>query len=275
VAWSNRVGQRILCRLRVNTLIIPQLTLLILLAGATYYSCKKGIIPHEISIGGAACGFIMSMLCFEWWGAGSRMMGLAICAAGWFVGVGSMWVLLELGKLAFGKKQIKYPHSITWRLRQPDDQRPPVVSLGDEDVPWENIFSRTTDRLIIQCPELRFNGHKYMNVSAILTMELLTVVEAEGQRTQTKWADVQSVGGIATSIQMPREAIGFGVVLGVGMVGAFLGPKPLWGVVLLASVLMFVYSIAERLIRKEAAKPIQVAPFLLISCAILLLLGKA
>jgi prepilin signal peptidase PulO-like enzyme (type II secretory pathway) len=96
-------------------------------------------------------------------------------------------------------------------------------------------------------------------------MEFLTVVEAEGQRTQTKWEDVQSVGGIATSIQMPREAIGFGVVLGVGMVGAFSGPKPLWFVVLLTGVLMFVHALFERLIKKSVSKPLQAMPFLLAS----------
>jgi leader peptidase (prepilin peptidase)/N-methyltransferase len=170
---------------------------------------------------------------------------------------------VELGKLAFGRLRHRYEKPEPWSLTQPDENEPPIFTVGEDTLSWLDIFTRQSDRLVITCESATVNDRVFGPGKAEIKLDSLRVSPIEGEPVSYKIEDVKKLEGRTTEIVIPREAMGFGDVLLLSMIGAFLGWKAIFFTLLAASMIACVFALLPRLIGKtEWTAKIPFGPYL-------------
>jgi leader peptidase (prepilin peptidase)/N-methyltransferase len=251
--------------------VIPDISkfiLLLLLIAATYKSYRQAILPYKLTLGGAACGCVLSFLFPQWWGQTSQLAALGNSLFGFFTGFFAAWILIELGKCIFGKASKSFEEPVTWRVGQPAEDLPPVIYVGCESYRWEDVFMRATDCMVLECPALTVSGgYSFENVTAYLKMESLEVRSLNSlQTTRFELQNVTFLEGTAKSVVIPREAMGFGVAFLSAMTGSFVGPMlalyVFGGALLTLSLVIGLYACSSR---EPASRRMEIAPFMVVS----------
>jgi leader peptidase (prepilin peptidase)/N-methyltransferase len=240
--------------------IVPLWVMVALLISITFIDAETMTIPASLTTGGTVVGLIACVL----WpqlpvmaGYGeNRLKGLENGAIGWAAGFFGLWVVVLLGKMAFGKKALKFDKPVAWSLREPANDTDPIYFIIDgEEIQWWDIFYRDTDRLLIEATEIRMNGEPAGAGS--LVIRELEIELPDG--TVHLLENVKSLDGIATSTVIPREAMGMGDVHLLGMIGAFFG----WTGVFFSLFAASVFAIIAALIGRIGwGKPLPFGPFL-------------
>ncbi len=137
----------------------------------------------------------------------------------------------------------------TWEVTQPDDKEPPVVSFGEHKYEWQDLFMRATDRMVVSCNELRVNDRSFGAVTVELWMEKLKVRDGTNLE-EFSLEGVTTLRAKASQVVIPREAMGFGDVLFLMMIGAFTGWQAVLFTILAASVLGTVFAVSHRVTGK-------------------------
>jgi leader peptidase (prepilin peptidase) / N-methyltransferase len=246
-----------------------------LLVSGSFIDIEHYILPHEITFGGAAVGLLAScwvpQLVREAPGAHWRGLGMAFGSAA--IGLGGLWLVVEMGKLAFGRKKHAFPSAVDWEVAQPNENEPPVVRFDGQEMGWADIFMRGSDRMVITCEQLTVNAQQYAACTAELWMEKLKV------RHGTEIADfalegVTTLRGRITQLVIPREAMGMGDVFFLMMIGAFCGWKCVLFTILAASVLGTIVGVLSRITgRAEWGAKIPFGPYLAMGSLIWLFYG--
>jgi len=195
-----------------------------LLISATFIDIDHYIIPHTINIIGAVLGLGASIAfpvihLMETRGA-SALQSILGCVTG----MGILWLVVEAGKLAFGKKKINLEKPTPWTISQKDEESPILFQLG-EDEPldwWEDLFGRASDRLILECESCVLDGKTHRDVVAEFSGDSVRVVDTDVVIPLEK---LDHAKGVATRVTIPREAMGLGDVWFLGMMGTLLGWK--------------------------------------------------
>src|SRR5205807_6710133 len=88
-----------------------------------------------------------------------RLMALLISVASAALGYALLWLVLEGGKLVFGKKRIRLekPTSFTWTRHGEDAD----FVVGDEKSLWSDFFAREKDQLLLHCPSARIAEREF------------------------------------------------------------------------------------------------------------------
>ena len=187
-----------------------------LLIIGTFIDFEHFIIPDRVTLGGVIAGVVCSVVVPALMGTDSRLAaGLrALLAAA--LGYVILLIVLEAGKIAFGRKRIRFdgPTPFTWTKR--DDDADFVV--GNEESLWSDYFAREKDRLLLQCDEVRIDQRMYGNVTLDFRYDRVT---AEGHVLMLD--DVTHISGVARELVIPREAMGRGDLKFLAAIGAFLG----------------------------------------------------
>lgn len=254
-----------------------------LIAG-TFIDIEHFLLPAEITRNGTIAGILASFwipaLQGEtlWWRGG--LMALASAA----VGFGGLRLVVELGKLAFGRKRMRFKEPEAWDVQQPVETEPPVVTFGEEKIEWIDLFSlgRPKDRLVISCPKLTLHldegtrQEHHQNVLVELYAERLELTPAGSTAAPVIYdlEKVKKAEGTTTEVRIPREAMGLGDVHFLMMIGAFTGWKGVLFTIFAASVLGTVLSTLTRLVgRAEWGTKLPFGPYLAAGAALWVFYG--
>lgn len=239
--------------------------LLALLVSITFIDAEHLIIPTTLTwvgsvVGLGACAVWpqLPVLAGE---TGGWLSGLKHGAIGWVVGFAGLWLVVELGKMAFGKKALKFDKPVAWSLKEPvTDEDPMYFVVDGEEIPWWDIFSRKADRLLVEATDIRVGGGS-VGGGALIIREM-EVQLPDG--TIHLLASIKSLDGMATSTVIPREAMGMGDVHLLGMIGAFFGWTGVFFSLFSASIFAIIAALIGRI---GFGKQLPFGPFLAMGAA--------
>ena len=218
------------------------------------------IIPVSFTWAGSVVGFLAALV----WPNFPRMAGgcdswreaLIQSGMGWAAGFFGLWLVVELGKLAFGKKAMSFQTPVAWELKEPVGESDPLCFVIDgESIPWWDLFSRKSDRLIVETGEILVDGVRHQ--AGTLVIREAAIQLPDGAKHSIE--NLRSLSGTTTSVVIPREAMGFGDVHLMGMIGAFFG----WSGVVFALFASSIFALLAALIgRIGFGRQLPFGPFL-------------
>lgn len=218
-----------------------------LLVAGTFIDLEHMILPDSLTIGGAAAGVVLAMvvpglLPGETWDARLRS---SLFGAG--AGFAALYAVVELGKIAFGRKRLDLQPAEKFRLAVRGEK--PFLLIAGEEWDIAEFFYRPTDRL-----ELHLEGGGVWHLDP-------HGVAREGRLSP--YAESDGAEGAACAVVVPREAMGFGDVKLMLALGAFLGwPGALFSIAA-GSVLGAVCGVALMILRRvDEAGRIPFGPYL-------------
>ncbi len=237
-------------------LLLPYWILVSVLVVATFIDLEFFIIPNELTVGGAIAGVILSGIFPMMMQVDSRLIsfGWSVCGAatGYFL----LWGVVELGKLAFGRKKLTFPPGTEFQVKQVEDQ--PVLTVGDESMLWIDLFARETDRMILTVEKATVNDQWVSTLELVFFHDRL---EVAGEKIAL--SELTMVSGLVSKIVIPREAMGFGDVKFIAAIGAFLGWQAVFFTVPVAAVCGSILGVGSMLIgRREWSSKIPFGPYL-------------
>jgi leader peptidase (prepilin peptidase) / N-methyltransferase len=182
----------------------------------TFIDFEHFIIPDRITIGGIIAGVVASVAVPALMETNSRLAAGVRSVLAAAVGYMILLLVLEAGKIAFGRKRIRFdaPRPFKWTRREEDAD----FVVGREQSLWSDHFAREKDRLLLQCDEAKIDNHTYGNVILNFHYDRVTV---EGEEFLLD--HVNEISGVARELMIPREAMGRGDLKFLAAIGAFLG----------------------------------------------------
>src|SRR5205814_1452840 len=174
-----------------------------LVIAATFIDLEHLIIPDEITIGGSIAGVIASGLLPRLMNTDHRPIALCISAGSAALGYLLLWLVLEGGKVAFGKKRIRLenPTMFSWTRKGEDAD----FIIGEDKNLWSDLFARETDQLLLRCSTVRLAEQEFTDVVLRFHYNRLQIGTDSFDLDQ-----LDQITGTANEIQIPREAMGRG-----------------------------------------------------------------
>ncbi len=179
---------------------------------ATFIDFEHFIIPDEITIGGIVVGFACSVFVPALHRAESLTTAMIRAVLGILVGAGVIYGILRLGKLLFGRQRVELPENTRILFSET------AVHLPDKDIPYEELFYRQSDVIVMHASTLELIDRCYKDVTVRLSPRRLLIGDEELNPEQ-----VPHMEAACGEITLPREAMGFGDVKFMAAIGAFLG----------------------------------------------------
>ncbi|MBL9152776.1 MAG: prepilin peptidase [Verrucomicrobiales bacterium] len=238
--------------------IVAIWTLLALLVAATFIDFDHFIIPDSITLGGLVAGLVASVALPHLHQETSHWRALWQSVVGAAAGFGLLWAVVNLGKLAFGRLKYAFDTPTLWSISQPDEESNPVIRIGEDRKDWDEVFYRDSDRLVMEISEVTINGERREAKGLTIQGETITV---DGEAFPLE--QVKSIEGLCTKATVPREAMGFGDVKFIAMIGAFLGWEAVLFTVFAASIVGALVGILQKLVARESwTRPLPFGPYL-------------
>jgi leader peptidase (prepilin peptidase) / N-methyltransferase len=182
----------------------------------TFIDFEHFIIPDRITIGGIIAGVVTSVAAPALMETNSRLAAGVRSVLAAAVGYMILLLVLEAGKIAFGRKRIRFDAPTPFKWTRCEEDADFVV--GSEQSLWSDHFAREKDRLLLQCDEAKIDNHTYGNVTLNFHYHRVTV---EGEEFLLD--HLSEISGVARELMIPREAMGRGDLKFLAAIGAFLG----------------------------------------------------
>jgi leader peptidase (prepilin peptidase)/N-methyltransferase len=241
-----------------------------LLLVATFIDFDFLIIPDEITLGGVAAGLVCCLIFPSLMGTDSRWMALVWSFVGAASGYLLLWGVVELGKLAFGRKKFRLPatEDFVWkRLGETAE-----IALESDKITWEETFNRPTDELWLDCEQLEISGEALENIVIRFRYDFLFLPDGRSFDLDK----LEEIRGQARAITIPREAMGFGDVKFIAAIGAFLGWQAVLFTIFISSIVGCVFGVIGLLLAgRQGGGQIPFGPFLALGALSWILGGSA
>ena len=189
---------------------------------ATFIDFEHFIIPDQITLGGMAFGFIVSAalpaLHYNAFALAPIVPlerpadSLMASGLGILVGAGSVFAVLQLGKLLFGKVRVPLEEGESATFTES------ALHLPGEVAPFEEIFFRNSDTIRLHAKRLELVDRCHMNIDVALSPKRLLIGDESFDPETVPFIKVES-----DELVIPREAMGFGDVKFMAAIGAFVG----------------------------------------------------
>ncbi len=189
-------------------LAVAYMALAALLIAGTFIDLEHMILPDILTLGGAVLGVVLSMVIPEMQpGAGwEERLRSSLFGAG--VGFAVLFGVVELGKLAFGRKRQALAPEKEFEIAAAVGQAP-RLRLGEDWWEVEDFFYRPSDAIRLE------------EAGGVVWILRPDGVERGG--AMVTFAEAHGWSGRACAVVFPREAMGFGDVKFMLTLGAFLG----------------------------------------------------
>ena len=231
---------------------------------ATFIDFEHFIIPDEITLGGAVAGFVISFFLPPLHGTRSLGEGMERSLIGIAVGAGIVRAVLELGKLLFGREKIKLPGETKITFSET------ALCLPDKEIPYEEIFNRETDAIVLRARTVELIDRSYRDVTLRLTPKLLKIGDEKFNPEHEPHMDV-----VCSEIILPREAMGFGDVKFMAGIGAFIGWQGAVFSLMASSIIGSVVGLTLIVMRRSAwSSKIPYGPYIALAAVIWVFGGK-
>ena len=303
-------------------LAIPFWVMLSLFIATIYIDIDHFIIPNEITLGGLVAGVILSGIFPEMhlynefiedkgrlmssvWSVGYSLLGAA-------TGYALLWTVVQLGKLAFGRKTQEFAKPVAFKIHEvtyDTGECEPVLFYESDEItevdvpaepgataaahaeaidadsatpaweqqPWSDMFSRPSDKLIMTCERVCIDDHTHTDVQLTLFETRLEVRDAAGsdESSSVELEAIQKIDGTCSKVVIPREAMGWGDVKFLAMAGAFLGWGSVFFTLVAASLLGSILALSMGLFgRRDLAARLPFGPYLVFGATLWLFYGR-
>ena len=253
------------CWLRFGA-ISPALALVVCLVmagliAATFIDFEHLIIPDEITIGGLVAGFVFSFFIPALHDDASVAASLKQSLLGMAVGAGIVYLIVRLGKLAFGRQKLALPAETRIVFTET------AVQLPDRAIPYEELFYRPSDTIVLQARTVELVDRCYKDVVVRLSPSLLRIEEEELNPETVPYLEA-----VSSQIVLPREAMGFGDVKFMAAIGAFLGWKAVIFSLMVSSAIGSVVGLALIAMGRRQAR-LPYGPYIAMAAAIWIFFG--
>jgi leader peptidase (prepilin peptidase)/N-methyltransferase len=215
-----------------------------LVIAATFIDFEHFIIPDQITIGGTVAGIVAALAVPELMNTDSRLAAVIRSVLAAALGYITLLIVLEGGKLAFGRKRIRLdaPTPFSWK-RQGEDAE---FVVGEERSLWSDYFARETDRLLLYCNQAKIDHRTYDDVTLEFHYNRVKVGSEEFVLDT-----VDEIAGVVQELQIPREAMGRGDLKFLAAIGAFLGWRAVLFSIFAGSLLGSLIGIATLVLGKR------------------------
>ena len=240
-----------------------------LLIAATFIDFEHFIIPDEITIGGTIAGIAACFLVPELMATDERWRAVSTSAISAVSGYGILWIVLEAGKKAFGKKRIKLeaPTPFTWTRKGEDAD----FIVGEEQGLWSDYFARESDQLILHCDEAILGDRNFGATTLRFHYDRVKIGEEE-----IALDTLERITGIVRELEIPREAMGRGDLKFLAAIGAFLGWRAVLFSVFAGSLFGSLVGLATLVIGKRVwSAKLPFGPYLAFGALTWLFFGEA
>ena len=231
---------------------------------ATFIDFEHFIIPDEITWGGMVTGFAASFFLPSLQGERTLGWGMLQSVIGIGVGAGTIYAVLRLGKLLFGRQRVKLPLDTKIVFTETS------VHLPDREIPFEELFYRKSDVIVLRARTLELVDRCYADVLMRLSPATL---EIGGEKIDPE--TVACMEAVSAEIILPREAMGLGDVKFMGAIGAFIGWQGVIFSLMISSMIGAVAGvtlIAMR--RRQWSSRMPYGPYIALAAVIWIFLGK-
>ncbi len=234
------------------------------LIAATFIDFEHFIIPDEITIGGMAVGFAASFLLPALQGATTLNVGMRRSFTGAAVGAATIYAILRLGKLLFGRQRVKLPVDAKIVFTETS------VHLPDKEIPYEELFYRKSDVIALRARTLELVDRGYQDVLVRLSPMAL---EIGGEKIDPE--TVAYMEAVTAEIILPREAMGLGDVKFMGAIGAFIGWQAVIFSLMLSSMIGAAVGVTLIAMRRRAwSSRMPYGPFIALAATVWVFGGK-
>jgi leader peptidase (prepilin peptidase)/N-methyltransferase len=231
---------------------------------ATFIDFEHFIIPDEITLGGIVVGFGASFFLPQLQGAVSPGDGILRSFLGVIIGVGIVYGILRLGKLLFGRQKLKLPLETKIVFSETH------MYLPDREIPYEEIFYRKSDAIVLRARTVELIDRGYANVTVRLSP---AVLEIAGERINP--TEVPCMDCVSEEIELPREAMGLGDVKFMGAIGAFVGWPGVVFSLMVSSLIGAVVGVTLILLgRRQWSSRMPYGPYIALAAAIWIFFGN-
>ena len=238
-----------------------------LLIAATFIDFEHFIIPDEITIGGTVAGVLASLAVPALMEQEFRLLAGAWSLGAAALGYGLLWIVLEAGKKAFGKKRVRLeaPTPFSW-VRNGDDAE---FIVGEERGMWSDHFSRESDLMLLHCSEAQVDARHFEETTLQLHYNRVTIAEDSFALDQ-----VDRITGVVRELQIPREAMGRGDLKFLAAIGAFLGWRAVLCSIFAGSLVGSLVGLTSMLLgRREWSAKIPFGPYLALGALVWMFFG--